>query len=155
MWVFTRVYGPIKRELRKDMWGGLGAVKGLWGDPWCIGGDFNVVRFSGERNREGSITGPMRRFSQVIDDLELKDLVLHGGIFMWKEGLGKQRWLDWIDFWFQKSGITSLGELIRAFSRNQHQITVRYYWMGVVGLLEVPCLSSSRTCGLRWRVSTT
>ena len=56
--------------------GKLGAAKGLWGDPWCIGGDFNVFRFPRERNRAGCLMGPMRRFSQVIGDLELKDLAL-------------------------------------------------------------------------------
>ena len=30
-WVFTRVYGSIKREQREYLWGELGAVKGLWG----------------------------------------------------------------------------------------------------------------------------
>ena len=38
----------------------------------------------------------MRRFSSVIDDLELKDLALQGGYFTWKGGLDNQRmaWLD-------------------------------------------------------------
>ena len=51
------------------------------GDPWFIGGDFNVVKFLGEINKDGCITSSMRRFPQVIDDLELKDLALQGGIF--------------------------------------------------------------------------
>ena len=91
MWVFTRVYGSTKREFREDMWGERGVVQGLWGDPWCLGGNFKVVRFPGERNGVGCLTSPMRRFSQVIDDLELKDLALRGGTFTWKEGLGNQR----------------------------------------------------------------
>ena len=90
-WVFTGVYGLVKREQREDLWGELGVVKGLWGDAWCKGGDFNVVRFPGERNRDGRLTGPKRRFSQVIEDLELKDLTLRGGTFTWRGGLGNQR----------------------------------------------------------------
>ena len=90
-WVFTGVYGPSKREYREDMWGEMGAIKGLWEDPWFLGGDLNVVKFPGERNRVGGLTGPMRRFSQVIDDLELKDLALRGGYFTWKGGLDNQR----------------------------------------------------------------
>ena len=62
-WVSKGVYGPKKGEFREDMWGDLVVVNGLWGDPWCIGGDFNVVRFPGERNKDGSITSPLRRFS--------------------------------------------------------------------------------------------
>ena len=33
----------------------------------------------------------MRRFSQVIDELELKDQPLHGGSFTWRGGLSNQR----------------------------------------------------------------
>ena len=50
-----------------------------------------MVRFPGERNRASSLTSPMRRFSQVIDDLELKDLALRGGTYTRKGGLGNQR----------------------------------------------------------------
>ena len=66
------------------MWEDLGAIRGLWGEPWCIGGDFNVIRFLGERNKMGRISSSMRRFSQVIDELELKDLPLQGGPYMWR-----------------------------------------------------------------------
>ena len=48
-------------------------------------------RFPIERNREGRISGSMRRFSQVIDEIELKDLSLQGGPFTWKGGLNNQR----------------------------------------------------------------
>ena len=33
----------------------------------------------------------MKRFSQIIDELELKDLPLHGGAFTWAGGPGNQR----------------------------------------------------------------
>ena len=56
-----------------------------------IGGDFNVIRFPSERIREGRILGDMRNFSQVIDDLELKDFPLGGGCFTWRGGLTNQR----------------------------------------------------------------
>ena len=39
-----------------------------------LGGDFNMIRFPNERNSDGRITGSMRRFAQVIDDLEMKDI---------------------------------------------------------------------------------
>ena len=78
-WVFTCVYGPTTREGRTQLWEDLGAIKGLWQGPWCIGGNFNVTRFPNERNREGRISCSMRRFCQVIDELELKDIPLQGG----------------------------------------------------------------------------
>ena len=90
-WVFTGVYGPTSRGCREALWDELGAIRGLWGDPWCIGGDFNIITFPSERNREGRLSGSMRRFSQVLDDLELKDLPLQGGLFTWKGGPSNTR----------------------------------------------------------------
>ena len=63
----------------------------MWEDPWCLGGDFNVLRYSRERNGEERWTRAMRRFSQVLDDLVLKDLPLQGGVFTWSGGPRNQR----------------------------------------------------------------
>ena len=63
IWVFTGVYGPTVYGRREDLWDELGDIRGLWGDPWCLGGDFNAIRAPRERNREGSFTHSMRCFS--------------------------------------------------------------------------------------------
>ncbi|RVW15364.1 LINE-1 reverse transcriptase-like [Vitis vinifera] len=68
----------------------LGAIRGLWSDPWCIGGDFNLIRFPNESRRGGRLSSSMRRFSKVIDDLDLRDLPLQGGPFAWSGGLNNQ-----------------------------------------------------------------
>ena len=65
-WVFTGIYGPTTREGRNQFWEDLGAIRGLWGEPWCIGGDFNETIFLGERNMERRFISPMRRFSHII-----------------------------------------------------------------------------------------
>ncbi|RVW87919.1 DNA-repair protein XRCC1 [Vitis vinifera] len=89
----NRVLELIGMEYRELFWEELGAIRGLWSDPWCIGGDFNVVRFPSERSREGRLTSSMRRFTEVVEELALKDLPLHGGSFMWSGGLnGLSRW---------------------------------------------------------------
>ena len=41
-------------------------------------------------NGEGRWTGAMRRFTQVIKDLDLKDLPLKGGCYTWVRGPGNQ-----------------------------------------------------------------
>ncbi|RVX17218.1 LINE-1 retrotransposable element ORF2 protein [Vitis vinifera] len=43
-WTFSGVYGPTLRKYREVFWEELGAIRGLWNDPWCIGGDFNMIR---------------------------------------------------------------------------------------------------------------
>ena len=55
--VFTRVYGPTKRVFREELWEDLGAIRGMWGDPWCIRGNFNIIRFPREWNRDDRILG--------------------------------------------------------------------------------------------------
>ncbi|RVW46812.1 hypothetical protein CK203_075677 [Vitis vinifera] len=92
---FSRVYGPTLKEEREVCWVELGVVRGLWGGPWCVIGDFNVVRFPEENSRRGRLTYSMRKFLEIIEDLELRDLPLHGGSFTWKGGLNNHSRIDW------------------------------------------------------------
>ena len=49
VWIFSGVYGPFSRDGRSLIWEELSAIRGLWEDPWCIGGgDFNVICFPSE-----------------------------------------------------------------------------------------------------------
>ncbi|RVW92613.1 hypothetical protein CK203_039393 [Vitis vinifera] len=89
-WIFSGVYGPTLKRYRELFWEELGAIRGLWSDPWCIGGDFNLIRFPNESRRGGRLSSSMRRFSKVIDDLDLRDLPLQGGPFTWSGGLNNQ-----------------------------------------------------------------
>ncbi|RVW95785.1 hypothetical protein CK203_025692 [Vitis vinifera] len=82
-WGSLGVHGclwPFTKKDRECLWDELGAVRGLWGDPWCVGGDFNVILAQGERSRQGRVTLAMRRFAQVMDDLEIIDLPFKGAL---------------------------------------------------------------------------
>ncbi|RVW17300.1 hypothetical protein CK203_069209 [Vitis vinifera] len=92
VWVFTGVYGPCNRKERELLWEELGAIRGIWDEPWCIGGDFNVTLSQRDRSRQGSFSGAMRRFAQVVDDLALIDLPLQGGVYSWSGGRNNQTW---------------------------------------------------------------
>ncbi|RVW45034.1 Transposon TX1 uncharacterized 149 kDa protein [Vitis vinifera] len=35
VWVFTGVYGPFTKEAREGLWEELGAVRGIWDEPWA------------------------------------------------------------------------------------------------------------------------
>ncbi|WKA08526.1 hypothetical protein VitviT2T_026242 [Vitis vinifera] len=89
-WVFTGVYGPVCRRDREVFWEELGSIKGLWRDPWCVGGDFNMIRYPEERSRGGELSASMKRFTEVVEDLELRDYPLQGGLFTWRGGLNNQ-----------------------------------------------------------------
>ncbi|RVW38181.1 hypothetical protein CK203_106220 [Vitis vinifera] len=45
------VYGPTVKVEREDFLSELGAIRGLWNEPWCVAGDFNMIRFPFERSR--------------------------------------------------------------------------------------------------------
>ena len=89
-WIFSGVYGPIVKVEREDFLSELGAIRGLWNEPWCVAGDFNMIRFPFERSREGRMSSTMRRFSKVVKELELRDLSLQGGMFTWSGGINNR-----------------------------------------------------------------
>ena len=87
LWDFSGVYGPTQNSFRESFWEELGSIKGLWDCPWCVGGDFNEVLFPNERSRGGRLSNSMRRFSDILSDLELRDLPLQGGPYTCSGGL--------------------------------------------------------------------
>ena len=86
VWMFTGVYGSFTREERECLWKELGAIRGIWEDPWCLGGDFNIILFQRERSRQGRLTAAIKRFAQIVDELGLVDLPLQRGLFTWNGG---------------------------------------------------------------------
>ena len=43
-WWFSGVYGPTKRQKRKEFWDKLSGLQEICEERWCVGGDFNVVK---------------------------------------------------------------------------------------------------------------
>ncbi|RVX04635.1 LINE-1 reverse transcriptase-like [Vitis vinifera] len=49
-----------------------------------------MIRYPEERSRGGELSASMRRFTEVVEDLELRDYPLQGGLFTWRGGLNNQ-----------------------------------------------------------------
>ncbi|RVW96466.1 hypothetical protein CK203_029756 [Vitis vinifera] len=60
--------------------------------PGIVGDGGGTIFYFMERSSQGSLNGAMRRFAQVVDDLELLDLPLQGGVFSWSGGRNNQSW---------------------------------------------------------------
>ncbi|RVW54571.1 putative ribonuclease H protein [Vitis vinifera] len=97
------------RKEREELWEELEAIRGIWDEPWCLGGDFNVTLSQRDRSSKGSLNGAMRRFAQVVDDLALIDLPLQGGVYSWSGGRNNQTWARLDRFLVSQGGGMSRG----------------------------------------------
>lgn len=86
VWMFIRVYSPVLNQERENFWNKLTDIRSLWNDSRCVGGDFNVMRFPRERRNCHRSSTSMRHFSEVVKDLELKDLLYPVDLLLSVEG---------------------------------------------------------------------
>lgn len=49
-WAFVGVYGPNNDIDRRMLWVELAGIMSWWEKPWCIGSDFNAIRYPSERS---------------------------------------------------------------------------------------------------------
>ena len=53
-------YGPMLKMDKEVFWSELGAVRGMWSGPWCVVGDFNMIRFPYKHSRGGRLSPTMK-----------------------------------------------------------------------------------------------
>jgi hypothetical protein len=90
-WAFAGVYGPNRDNDRLMLWEELSGLMDRWEVPWCIGGDFNAIRFPSERLGSVRYVASMEAFSQFIFDKGLLDIPMMGGQFSWSNGHSRSR----------------------------------------------------------------
>jgi hypothetical protein len=67
------VYGPNSDRDRRLLWDELAGLLSWRNLPWCIGGNFNVIRFPRERSGEAHLCPAMVEFSDFNFDQGLMD----------------------------------------------------------------------------------
>ncbi len=82
-WVCSGVYGPHSADGRRGLWEELSGVRQRWTGPWCVVGDFNVIRFPSEWLGCSRFSPAMNSFSDWIEHQNLVDLPLVGGRYTW------------------------------------------------------------------------
>ncbi|KAL4606932.1 hypothetical protein ACB092_09G139200 [Castanea dentata] len=82
-WAFTGIYGSNSNRKCQFMWEEFANLNSWWNLPWCLGGDFNVIRFPSESLGAKRLTWCMNDFSDFISLHGLMDNPLEGGLYTW------------------------------------------------------------------------
>ena len=67
VWGLIEVYSSNEGNVKSDLFEELVTFMSNCDIPWCLGGDFSVVRFPSERSTGGRLTSAMIEFSGFID----------------------------------------------------------------------------------------
>jgi exonuclease III len=86
IWTGSGVYGPNLGGARGSFWDELALIRTKWASPWCLFGDFNIIRYPRERLGCQNFSQGMLDFSEFIDSQHLVDLALEGGLYTWCSG---------------------------------------------------------------------
>ncbi|KAL4201012.1 hypothetical protein AMTRI_Chr02g214030 [Amborella trichopoda] len=84
-WGKTNVYGPNRPDERAQFFDELNALTNFVNVPWCIGGDFNVIRWPIESSVNPKISPCMRMFNSFIQNNELLDILSIGVAYTWSK----------------------------------------------------------------------
>ncbi|XP_028079578.1 uncharacterized protein LOC114281323 [Camellia sinensis] len=90
--VFINVYARNDVSRRGQLWNVISNLKSGFPTPWCLGGDFNEIRFVGERKGCTRRGRGMIEFNNFIEELELLDLPMFGRQFTWSNSGDGGRW---------------------------------------------------------------
>jgi hypothetical protein len=82
-WVLVAVYGAAQSEFKESFLTEL--VQACRGEclPLCIGGDFNIIRNTSEKNNDRFDERWPFLFNAVIDSLDLREIEMSGRRFTW------------------------------------------------------------------------
>jgi hypothetical protein len=82
-WILLIVYGAAQEENKLSFLSELSAFCSRNSDPILIGGDFNIIRFAKERNRDNGVQRFSYLFNTLIDFHELREINMFGGMYTW------------------------------------------------------------------------
>jgi endonuclease/exonuclease/phosphatase family metal-dependent hydrolase len=82
-WWLTNVYGPTNHADKDEFMQELRNVRSVIQGPWMLCGDFNMIYQTYDKSNGRLHRSLMRRFRQMLDDLQLDELHLSGRLFTW------------------------------------------------------------------------
>ncbi|XP_028106687.1 uncharacterized protein LOC114305751 [Camellia sinensis] len=90
--VILNVYAPNDVNGRGMLWDTLIKLKSDFPNPWCLGGDFNEIRFIGERGGCSGREKGLKELNAFIDKCELNDIPLLGRKYTWCNAQEGEKW---------------------------------------------------------------
>jgi exonuclease III len=79
----VNVYGPTQDEFKDQFLSELASMCLKCKHPMLIGGDFNILRFSDDKNKNFTQNRFFDIVNRIINLYELRDLALQGGTYTW------------------------------------------------------------------------
>ncbi|XP_028107353.1 uncharacterized protein LOC114306334 [Camellia sinensis] len=110
----VNLYAPNDVCKRRQLWELLKRMKISYPNPWCMGGDFNEIRFLSERKGCSRRERGMNDSNELVDQLSLVDLPMRGRSFTWCNVQDGERWSridrfllesSWLEFSFKQWGL--------------------------------------------------
>lgn len=77
------VYGPTHDDRKKLFLTEVSQACSSHNYPMLIGGDFNILRFSSEKNKNFKANKFSDMFNLIINSHELRDIHINGGLYTW------------------------------------------------------------------------
>ena len=82
-WNLMVVYGPAHEENKDNFLDELETFCVNSKEPYIVGGDFNIIRFTHEKNKENTIHHHSDLFNWVIQKCCLREIHMVGGGYTW------------------------------------------------------------------------
>jgi exonuclease III len=126
IWV-TNVYAPTDHSLKQSFLDELSSIQPAPTTPWIILGDFNLMRYSSDKNNNSFRQPEADLFNDTINQLSLIELPLMDRAFTWSNNRHNPT-LQKIDrafinlHWAQTFPNSSIASLTRFVSRSYHRL---------------------------------
>ena len=82
-WNFMNIYGSPHEVSKEDFLTELASFCGTCQEPYLAGGDFNLLRFTSEKNKPTVLSKHSGTFNSIIACYDLLDMTLAGGKYTW------------------------------------------------------------------------
>jgi hypothetical protein len=82
-WCLLNVYGPPHKEKRENFLREVAFFCTKISVTYIIGGDFNIIRFSSEKNQNFCLNRFSNIFNVVINACDLREIYIAGGSYTW------------------------------------------------------------------------